>query len=80
MYNVMKIFADGVERKRTLWDLSREIESNDPETIVEVVSKKKGRIWCGHAKHLDADLRVDFLKHCVQEIEEDEYGVTVIMR
>lgn len=80
MYSVMKMCADGVERKKTLGFLAREIESNDPETIVEVVSKKKGRIWCGHARHLDADLRDDFLKHCVQEIEEDEYGVTVIMR
>ena len=80
MYKVMAMFADGVERKKTLHSLSREIERNDPDTVVEVISKKNGRIWCGYAKHLDADLCDNYLKHCVQEIQEDEYGVTIIMR
>ena len=80
MYKVMEMFADGIERKKTLISLAREIERNNPNTAVEVISRKTGRVWCGYAKHLDADLRNDYLKRCVQEIQEDEYGVTIIMR
>lgn len=79
-YQVMRMFADGVERKRTLWELAREIKQDNPRAVVEIISKKKGRIWSGHAEYITADLREDFLKHCVQEIQQDEYGITLIMR
>ena len=80
MYEVMKMFADGVERKKTLHTLACEIKSNNPKTVVEIISKKTGRVWCGHAKNITADLNDMYLKKCVQDIEEDEYGVTIIMR
>jgi hypothetical protein len=37
-------------------------------------------VWCGQAKHITADLRRDYLNRCVQSIEEDEFGITLIMR
>ena len=74
------MFADGVERKRTLWDLAREIERDNRKAVVEIISKKNGRIWSGHAEHITADICDAFLKRCVQEIEEDEFGITLIMR
>lgn len=80
MYSVMTMFADGVERKKTLRSLAREIEADNPMTVVEIVSQKTGRVWCGHAKHITADLCDAYLKRCVQGIEEDGYGITVIMR
>jgi hypothetical protein len=79
-YQVMRIFADGVERKRTLKELAREIEKDNPRAVVEIISNRQGRIWNGHAEYITADLRDDYLKHCVQEIQQDEYGITLIMR
>jgi hypothetical protein len=76
----MKMFSDGVERKKTLFELGDEIECTNPNAIVEIISQKKGRVWCGRAKHITADLRKDYLKNCVQGIEEDEFGITLIMR
>ena len=80
MYKVMQMFADGIERKKTLWVLAREIENDNPKAVVEIISKKTGRVWSGHAKYITADIRDDYLKRCVQDIEEDEFGITVIMR
>ena len=79
-YEVTRMFADGVERKRTLAEVAHEIEANEPNVAVEVNSRKSGRVWCGRAKNLLADLTHSFCKHCVQEIEVDEYGITLIMR
>lgn len=79
-YSATRMFADGVERKRTLLELAREIESDDPNTAVEVISKKTGHVWCGRAKNLDADLTKRYCIQCVQGIEVDEYGVTLVMR
>jgi hypothetical protein len=80
MYNVMKMFADGVERKKTLHSLAREIERDNPNTVVEIISQKNGRMWSGHAKFITADLCDAYLKRCVQGIEEDAYGITIVMR
>jgi len=79
-YNVMKMFADGVERKRTLLDLAREIENDNPNEVVEVISEKNGLMWAGHARNLTADLCDSYLKRCVQELSIDEYGITIVMR
>lgn len=79
-YNVTRIFADGVERKRTLTEIAREIENDNPNEVVEVISKKSGRVWCGRAKNITADLTEAYRKHCVQEISVDEYGITLVMR
>lgn len=79
-YSVTKIFADGVERKRTLADIAREIERDNPNEIVEITSQKTGRIWCGRAKNITADLTQSYIKRCVQDISEDEYGTTLFMR
>lgn len=79
-YKATRIFADGVECKRTLDEVAKEIENDNPMTAVEIHSIKKGRIWCGHAENIRADLRVDYLKSCVQAIDTDEYGVTITMR
>lgn len=81
MYKVSRMFADGVERNKTLWELAHEIERNDPMTVVEIHSKKtNSALWAGHAKNITADFCSAYLKRCVQGIEEDEYGITVIMR
>lgn len=79
-YEVMKMFADGIIRKRTLWDIATEIEKDNPYEVVEVISEKTGIVWSGLAKHLTADLRKDYCKRCVQEIAIDEYGITLVMR
>lgn len=79
-YKATRVFADGVECKRTLDEVAKEIEGDDPKTVVEVNSIKKGHIWCGHAKNIQADLSADYLKTCVQAIESDNYGVTITMR
>lgn len=79
-YKVMRVFADGVERKRTLWELAREIEHNNPDEVVEIISRKDGRIWSGRAKYITADLIDRYLKKCVQDISQDEYGITIVMR
>ena len=79
-YSVTSMFADGEERKRTLDEVAKEIENDNPKMSVEINSIKKGRVWCGHAKNIRADLRADFMKCCVQAIESDEYGVTITMR
>ena len=79
-YKVTRVFTDGVERKRTLDEVAKEIENDNPEMAVEITSMKKGRVWCGHAEYLRWDLRVDYLQRCVQAIESDEYGVTITMR
>ena len=79
-YKVTRVFADGVERKRTLDEVAKEIEGDDPKMVVEVNSMKKGRIWCGYAKNIRADLRADYLSTCVQAIDSDNYGITIIMR
>ena len=79
-YSVTRMFADGVERKRTLTEVAREIESDNENMAVEIISKKSGRVWCGHAKYITADLTERYRKSCVQEISVDEYGVTIIMR
>lgn len=80
MYNVMKMFNDGIERKKTLFCLAEEIRCTNPKTVVEIISQKTGRIWCGRAANITFDLNDRYLKRCVQEIQEDEYGVTIIMR
>ena len=79
-YSIMRMFADGVERKRTLSEMAREIENDNPDEVVEVISEKTGLVWCGHAKNLTADLTASYLKRCVQEISIDEYGITLVMR
>lgn len=79
-YNISRMFADGVERKRTLNELANEIEQDAPNAPVEIVSKKKGHVWTGHARNITADLRSDYLKGCVQGCSVDEYGVTILMR
>jgi hypothetical protein len=79
-YEVMRMFADGIIRKRTLSELAREIENDNPDEVVEVISEKNGLMWCGHAKNLAADLCDSYLKRCVQEISIDEYGITLVMR
>lgn len=79
-YSVMRMFADGVERKRTLHEVSKEIANDNPMMVVEVISQKKGHIWTGRAKNVIYDLVPDFCKRCVQEISTDEYGVTIVMR
>lgn len=67
-YMVTQLFADGVERKRTLVDVLTEICNDDPCTCVTIVSYKKGKIWSGLAKNAIADLTADFVKNCVQNI------------
>lgn len=39
-YKVTRVFADGVERKRTLDEVAKEIETDNPKTSVELNSKK----------------------------------------
>lgn len=79
-YSVMRVFSDGERRKRTLVEVAKEIESDNPKMPVEVNSMKIGRIWCGHVENLRFALRDDYLKSCVQAIKSDEYGVTITMR
>ena len=79
-YSVTRIFADGIERKRTLTEIAREIENDNPNIAVEIISIKGGRVWCGKAKNITADLTERYRKHCVQDISTDEYGITLIMR
>ena len=79
-YEVVRMFADGIERKRTLLELAREIEKDNPGEVVEVISEKRGMMWCGHARNLTADLNDRYLKNCVQDISIDEYGITLVMR
>lgn len=79
-YAITRMFSDGVERKRTLAELAKEIEQDNANAVVEIVSKKKGRVWCGHAKNITADLRTDYLCGCVQGCEANEYGITLLMR
>ena len=79
-YKVTRVFADGVECKRTLDEVAKEIVNDNPKMPVEINSKKKGRIWCGHAENIRFDLTSDYLKLCVQNIVFDEYGVTITMR
>lgn len=79
-YNVMRKFADGVERKRTLKELALDIERANPEEIVEIISEKSGLVWSGHAKNITADLTARYVKKCVQELSIDEYGITIVMR
>lgn len=67
-YMGTQLFADGVERKRTLVDVLTEICNDDPRTFVTIVSYKKGKIWNGLAKNAIADLTADFVKNCVQNI------------
>jgi hypothetical protein len=79
-YEVMRMFADGIERKRTLTELAREIEEDNPNEIVEIISESRGMVWAGHAKNITADLTEQYRKRCVQEISIDEYGITLVMR
>lgn len=79
-YNVMRMFADGIERKRTLSEMAREIENDNPNEIVEIISEKRGLVWCGKAKNIRADLTDRYCKRCVQELSIDEYGITIVMR
>ena len=79
-YEVMRMFADGVERKRTLWELAREIENDNQDEVVEIISEKSGLVWSGHAKNITADLNDRYLKRCVHELSIDEYGITLVMR
>lgn len=79
-YKVTRVFTDGEERKRTLDEVAKEIENDNPQVAVEITSMKKGRVWCGYAEFLRWDLRADYLQCCVQAISSDEYGVTITMR
>ena len=79
-YSVMRMFADGIERKRTLSELAREIERDNPDEIVEVISEKTGLFWSGRGKNITADLSDRYVKRCVQELSIDEYGITLVMR
>lgn len=79
-YEVMRMFADGVMRKRTLTELAREIEKDNPNEVVEIISERRGMVWAGHAKNITADLTERYRKSCVQEISVDEYGITLVMR
>ena len=79
-YQVMRMFADGVERKRTLAEMAREIENDNPNEVVEIISEKSGLIWCGHARNITADLTERYCKRCVQEVSIDECGITLVMR
>jgi hypothetical protein len=79
-YEVMRMFADGVERKRTLCEVAKEMENDNPAMLVEITSKRDGRVWCGKAKNITADLAKNYCSRCVQEISTDEYGVTIVMR
>lgn len=79
-YSATKMFDDGAERKRTLNEVAKEIESDNPQIVVEVNSKKTGHIWNGHAGSLRFCLTDSYLKQCVQAIESDEYGVSILMR
>ncbi len=79
-YSIYWTCEEGVAHKRTLWDVAKEIEADNPRMVVEINSIKKGRIWCGHAEYLQWDLTKDFLRSCVQAIDTDEYGITITMR
>ena len=79
-YDVMRMFADGVERKRTLSELAREIQLDNPDEIVEIISEKTGLVWCGKAKNILSNLTGGYVKRCVQELSIDEYGITLVMR
>lgn len=79
-YEVMRMFADGVERKRTLAEMAREIERDNPMEVVEIISEKNGLVWCGHAKNITEALTDRYIKRCVQELSIDEYGITIVMR
>ena len=79
-YSVMRMFADGVERKRTLWEFANEIEKDNPNEVVEIISEKNGLVWSGHARNITAGLTKAYCKRCVQEISIDEYGITLVMR
>lgn len=79
-YKVTRVFTDGTESKRTLDEVTKEIVNDNPKTPVEINSMKKGRVWCGYAENIRFDLRIDFMKCCVQAISSDEYGVTITMR
>ena len=67
-YMVAQLFADGVERKRTLVDVLTEICNDEPRTFITIISHKKGKIWSGLAKNAIPDLTADFVKNCVQNI------------
>ena len=56
-YDVTRVWSDGTERKRTLSEVAKEIENDNPMMAVEIHSAKKGCIWCGRAKNILADLR-----------------------
>ena len=79
-YNITNLYADGSARKKTLLELGKEIKVNDPNTVIEIVSYKKGNIWTGHGKNMLSDLLVDFCKQCVQDIEIDKYGISIFVR
>lgn len=79
-YNVTRMFDDGVERKRTLYEVAKEIESDNPRTVVEVISKETGYVWNGYAGAFRFSLTDSYLKQCVQAIESDKYGVTITVR
>lgn len=79
-YKVMEMCSDGYERKKTLYNLAKEIEQDNFNTIVEIISNKKGNIWAGHAKNILADLTEDFVKQCVQDIKVDKYGISIYIK
>lgn len=79
-YEITRMFADDIGRKHTLWELTREIEKDNPDEPVEIISEKSGLVWCGRAKNISTDLTSRYLKRCVQDISIDEYGITLVMR
>ena len=79
-FEVMRMFADGIERKKTLCELANEIERDNPNEIVEIISERRGLVWCGRARNITADLTHDYCKSCVQELSIDENGITLVMR
>mgnify|MGYP004505628055 CR=1 FL=1 len=79
-YKITRVFANGMECKRTLHEVAKEITNDNPKMAVEINSIKKGCIWCGHAENIRFDLKVDLMKCYVQDISSDEYSITITIR
>jgi hypothetical protein len=80
MYDLIHKFYGGYERNKTLFELGCEISSTNPKVTVEVISQKKGRVWRGRGADItSSSISRYYLNKCVQGIEENESGITLIV-
>lgn len=77
-YSVDRLFSDGVIRKKTLHEFLSEVKLDDP--IIEIISMRNGPVWSGHAVSALFDLTKDYTMQCVQRLDCDEYGISIIVR